>query len=103
MSREQDSDFIFFANRAAQPEDANLPALVVEFGELSDADSQPLSGVIFSIEGDYSPVLSSRDARKLSKWLDRAADSLDGISASPKGKKKRRHKYDEEDEDDYAY
>lgn len=61
------------------------------------------SGIIIDSGGDtnYSPVLSAADARKLAKWLSRAADEMEGISTKKNSKKK--HHYEEDDDETGGY
>jgi hypothetical protein len=46
-------------------------------------------------------MLTANDARKLSKWLARAADTLDGVKNSEKKHKQRHARHEEDDEDDF--
>lgn len=105
MSIEQGEDFIRFSNKFFSSDEADPSALLVEFGSFQDPSAHLNAGFVFTAEGDYSPVLSAKDARKLSRWLEKAADTLEGISPQKKQKKKKRHQYSDDDEenDDYVY
>lgn len=62
-------------------------------GIIIDTDSSP----------DAPPVLTGSDARKLAKWLLRAADELDGVDKSNNKKKKKREHYEEDDDETGGY
>lgn len=64
-----------------------------ETGIVIDTDSSP----------DNPPVLSATDARKLAKWLARAADELDGADKSHKKTNKKRTHYEEDDDETGGY
>lgn len=57
------------------------------------------SGVIIDTDGDqgFPPVLSATDARKLAKWLTKAADDLEGVSSK---KNKKKHHFDDDEDDE---
>lgn len=59
------------------------------------------SGIVIDSSGPevFPAVLSANNARKLAKWLTRAADTLDG-EANHKSSKKRQHY--EQDDDTYG-
>lgn len=59
------------------------------------------SGVAIDVFGVKQPLLSAADARKLGKWLLRAAEELDGKPAHDKKNKTRRRYDDEEEEQTY--
>lgn len=61
-----------------------------------DAGSHTESGITVDVFGSQLPLLSPTDARKLAKWLNRAADELEGVKADKKRKQRPRH---EEDDD----
>lgn len=90
-------DNIQFVNvESGQTKDA--PTLSVQSGDWQIGPHvEP--GVIFDVRGEEAPMLTANDARKLAKWLARAADQLDGVKNSDK-KRKTRHHY-ETDEDDF--
>lgn len=60
------------------------------------------SGIVIDSSGPevFPAVLSANNARKLAKWLVRAADTLDGASSS-KPAKKRQH-YEPDDDNNYG-
>lgn len=80
----------------------NLPFLLVQLGDW-DINGAAATGIIVDCSGpDEQPVVLTGDnARKLSKWLARAADKLD--AASSKQQKKKRTHYEQDDEDDYKF
>jgi hypothetical protein len=75
----------------------NAPTLLVQAGDW-DAGDHIEGGVVFDTFGEQAPMLTAADARKLAKWLTRAADIVEGVKHSDK-KNKARHRY-QEDEDD---
>jgi len=54
-------------------------------------DTGNTSGVLVDIQGDIAALLSATDARKLGRWLMRAAEELDGKPAQDKKGRARRH------------
>jgi hypothetical protein len=75
------------------------PTLSVQVGEW-EIENKVDAGVVVDVFGSHSPVLTSNDARKLSKWLMRAADILDGVKNSAKKNRPRQH-YEVDDADEY--
>lgn len=75
--------------------------VVAQLGEW-ELDSQVETGIVIdSSDLDVFPaVLSANNARKLAKWLMRAAEQLDTPS-SGKSAKRRQH-YEQDDDDDYG-
>lgn len=90
------SNHIEFRNITSSVPTADQPTLVVQAGNWS-ASSHTEAGVIFDVYGDQAPILTPADARKLAKWLARAADDLEDKKPEKKGKQKYRH----EDDDNY--
>lgn len=84
-------------NAGANAKDA--PTLIIQSGEWQVGDHVE-AGIVFDTYGDQPPLLTSADARKLAKWLNRAADNLDGVKNSDK-KNKHRHHYEPDDIDEY--
>lgn len=79
----------------------NSSALLVQAGDW-DAGDHVESGIVFETTGEQMPLLTAADARKLAKWLSRAADIVEGVKHSDKKNKARRHyEQDDEDIDDY--
>lgn len=76
----------------------DAPTLLVQAGDW-DAGDHVESGVVFDTSGCQAPMLTTADARKLAKWLTRAADIVEGVKHSDK-KNKPRHVHYEEDDDD---
>lgn len=76
------------------------PRLDVSAGDWQNGDHVE-SGVVFDVFGNQAPMLTANDARKLSKWLARAADTLDGVKNSEKKHKQRHSRHEEDDEDDF--
>lgn len=87
--------------RTSKPEAPKnpVPYVTIQLGnwELGYGDDL---GIVIDAGGDaaYPPVLSATDARKLAKWLNKAADELEGIDGKKSHKKK--HYTAEEDEDE---
>lgn len=91
-------DSIQYVN-ASTTNTKDVPTLLIQAGDWQvDAHVEP--GIVFEIFGDQPPILTSADARKLAKWLSRAADSLDGTKNSDK-KSKHRHYQQDDDSDEY--
>ena len=91
---------IQFVNYIGDDSDKN-PTLFVQAGEWKN-DGTVEAGIVFDIGGEVAPLLDAKDARKLAKWLTRAADMLDGARNSER-KNKQRHYYEEEDDDFSSY
>lgn len=92
------ADTIEFADLST-PNKPNPPTLSVQVGEW-ETDNRVDAGVVFDTYGEQLPILTSNDARKLAKWLVRAADVLDGVKNSAKKGRPRNH-YEVDDPDDY--
>lgn len=75
----------------------NAPTLSVQAGDWEAGDHIE-AGIVFDTFGDQAPMLTAADARKLAKWLTRAADIVEGVKHSDK-KNKTRHRYEEDDDD----
>ena len=56
------------------------------------------TGIVLDVSGNAAPLLTPTDARKLARWLTRAADDLEGTRTEKKQKKSRRHWGEEDDE-----
>lgn len=95
---ENHPDIIQFVNSVATG-NKDVPTLAVQSGDWQ-VDDHVESGIVFDAYGPQPPILTSSDARKLAKWLNRAADSLDGVKNSDK-KNKHRHHYEQDDIDEY--
>lgn len=94
-------DLIEFRNIVpTSPSDS--PALVVQAGTWQSETGGPEeAGIVFDIGASaVPPLLNPTDARKLAKWLLRAADQLEGVGSNHKKKNNKRH-WDEDDEDEY--
>lgn len=93
------ADEIVFCNSAAEKKPKDVPTLTAIVGDWETGNAvEP--GVVFEISGDQFPMLTSADARKLSKWLARAADVLDDVK--PQKKKNQPH-YEQDDTDNYGF
>lgn len=79
----------------------DYPYVVAQLGEWDIAGKQE-SGIVVDTSGPeiLPAVLSANNARKLAKWLTRAADVLDG-EQNLKPSKKRQH-YEPDDEENYG-
>lgn len=75
------------------------PTVLAELGTWKTENGNS-SGVVVDVFGSEQPLLSAADARKLGKWLLRAAEELDGKPSQDKKNKPRRH-YDDEEEQAY--
>lgn len=78
----------------------DAPTLIVQSGDWQVGDHVE-AGVVFDAFGEQPPILTAADARKLAKWLTRAADNLDGVKNSDKKSKHRHQHYEQDDIDDY--
>ena len=90
---------ISFKNAIVNEPIENYPDLTAELGDW-EMDGNYEAGITFNT--DAGPVLSANDARKLAKWLVRAADILDGEKGAKKAPKKRQH-YEEDDDETGGY
>lgn len=78
---------------------SSSPTLVVQAGSWQAGDHDE-AGIVFDVGGDEAPLLTPVDARKLAKWLTRAADELEGTGVDKKKHKSKRH-WGEDDDDEY--
>lgn len=90
-------DHIEFKNINAAKSQNDAPTVSFQAGEW-DADNYTEAGIVVDVFGAQLPLLSPADARKLAKWLNRAADDIEGVRAD----KKRKHR-PQRDEDDDPY
>jgi hypothetical protein len=92
------SDAIEFKNMRPDVPSNDAPVVLVQVGEWAMGKTAE-AGIIVDAYGTdtYAPILTANDARKLAKWLNRAADTLDSAVSAPKKNKKRSH-YEEDDE-----
>jgi hypothetical protein len=88
-------DHIEFKNVIAVNTQDDSPTVSFQAGDW-DAGSHTESGITVDVFGAQLPLLSPADARKLAKWLNRAADELEGVKAD----KKRKYRPRCEDEED---
>lgn len=93
-NNQQDIQFV----NSGSAKSNELPTLLVQSGDWQIADHVE-AGVVFDTYGAQPPILTSNDARKLAKWLMRAADDLDGVKNNADKKKNKRHYNQEEDDD----
>lgn len=93
-----DATTIHFVNiDGAKKEDT--PTLLISAGDW-EIEQHIEPGIVFDVTGHSAPMLTAVDARKLAKWLNRAADMLEGRKNTDK-KHKARHQRYEEDEDEF--
>jgi hypothetical protein len=88
-------DHLEFKNIKAGANQDDAPTVVFQAGSWA-ADGYTEMGVVVDVFGVEVPILSSADARRLAKWLNRAADLIDG----EKSEKKQKHRSHREDDDD---
>lgn len=91
-------DHIEFKNVIAVKNPDDSPTVSFQAGDW-DAGSHTESGITVDVFGAQLPLLSPTDARKLAKWLNRAADELEGVKAD----KKRKHRPRREEDDDNSF
>jgi hypothetical protein len=92
-----DSNNIQFVNLDSGTQQ-DAPTLAVSAGEW-EAGNHIEPGIIFEVAGDQAPLLTPGDARKLAKWLTRAADMLEGTKHTEKKHKHKHHRYEEDDDE----
>lgn len=90
---------IGFCNSAVNVKKEEIPTLKAIASDWDTGDGVE-SGIVFEIYGAQFPILTANDARKLSKWLARAADTLENVK--PQKKKSLPH-YEPEDEENYGF
>lgn len=74
------------------------PTVLFQAGDWG-ADGKNEAGIVVDVSGDQVPLLTTANARKLARWLEKAADDLDGVKHH---NKKRGKHYDEDDGDDFT-
>lgn len=94
------ADLIEFRNITPTGPTSASPTLVVQAGTWQAENNTDETGIVFDVGGNNAPLLTPQDARKLAKWLNKAADDLEGTSADKKKNKHKRH-WGEDDEDEY--
>lgn len=90
---------IEFKNLAPKAPADEVPTFVAQAGTWQVGNNEE-TGIVLDVSGKEPPLLLPPDARKLAKWLLRAADDLEGVKTEKK-KKSRRHWEENEDENDY--
>ena len=91
-------DYLEFKNVVATESAENAPTVTFQLGDWA-AENHIETGIAVDVYGAELPLLSAANARKLAKWLTRAADEIDGGKLD----KKRKPRYDNEDDDqDFA-
>jgi hypothetical protein len=93
-------DQIEFKNIKANAPPADAPTLTVQAGNWETADGSTEAGVVVDVYGPEAPILTPADARKLAKWLTRAADELEGTHKKNNKHKHYRH-YEPDDDNTY--
>lgn len=92
-------DLIEFKNISVAAPTEKPPTLNVQTGIWQVDDGNGEAGIVFEVSGNNAPLLNAADARKLARWLARAADELDGAAEKKKQKPKRRRDYDDNEYD----
>ena len=90
-------DHIEFRNVNVVKASDDSPTVSFQSGEWR-ADNYVEAGIVVDVFGSQLPLLSPADARKLAKWLNRAADNIEGVKTDKKRKPRPHH-----DEDDELY
>lgn len=90
-------DLFELRNSGEQQKDEEPPTLLMEVGMWNTPTGQK-SGISVSTFGELAPLVEPRDALRLARWLEAAAETLSGEKRNNdrRGQKKRR---DNEDED----
>lgn len=92
---------IAFANQNPKQKTEENPTVKVIAGDWETGDAvEP--GIVIEVYGSQFPILTATDARKLSKWLSRAADLLEDVRPQKKKGQTRQH-YEADDTDDYGF
>jgi hypothetical protein len=92
-----ESDIFELKNEIVPGEGNDAPTLLLEAGKWK-TERGNISGISVSVFGDVSPLISPTEARKLAKWLQRAADELEGAeNHKPRAGTKPSH-YEQDDE-----
>lgn len=97
-------DEIEFQNFRTDVAKDQLPYISAQLGEWEMGDKLE-AGIVIDAAGTaiYSPILSATDARKLAKWLNNAADTLEGLPNTTNKKHKKRTYYEEDDDTEYKF
>ncbi len=90
-------DHIEFRNVTASKTPADAPTLSLQAGDW-DSGTHTETGIVVDVYGAQLPLLSPTDARKLAKWLVRAADDIEGVKSDKKRKTKNHYEVDDADE-----
>jgi hypothetical protein len=90
---------IEFRNVNAAKAQNDSPTVSFQAGEWA-AENHVEAGIVVDVYGPEAPILTSADARKLAKWLNRAADELEGTHKKNNKHKQRRH-YESDDDNTY--
>ncbi len=95
------ADAIEFKNLIAGVAPKDAPVVSVQVGDW-EIGSKIEAGIVIDAYGtDTHPaILTANDARKLAKWLNRAADTID---TPTQNKKKKRQHYEEDDDQPYTF
>ncbi|NDD53112.1 hypothetical protein EBZ39_04395 [bacterium] len=73
------------------------PTVLFQAGEWG-IDGKTETGIIVDVFGDQMPLLTTTNARKLARWLEKAADNLDGVKHR---NNKRGKNLDEDDSNNF--
>lgn len=92
-------DIIQFVNISGQKTSGD-PTIIFQSGEWG-TDKHSESGIVVDVSGEQLPLLDASNARKLARWLERAADALDGVKHH-NNKKRSKHFYAEDENDDFS-
>ncbi|NDC43275.1 MAG: hypothetical protein EBZ77_17295, partial [Chitinophagia bacterium] len=92
------SDLIEFRNIVPAKPASSSPTLVAQAGTWQSENNTDETGIVFDVGGDNAPLLTPVDARKLAKWLTKAADELEGTGHDKKKNKHKRHWVEDDDE-----
>lgn len=94
------ADEIAFCNPTVEKKKEDIPTLKAVAGDWETGASFE-AGIVFEIYGAQFPMLTPNDARKLSKWLARAADLLEDVKPQKKKGSSKPH-YEPDDDDNYG-
>lgn len=94
------SDLIEFRNIVPGSPASSSPTLVAQAGTWQ-AGTNDETGIVFDVGGAEAPLLTPVDARKLARWLTKAADELEGLSHDKKKHKSKRHWGEDDDDEQY--
>lgn len=90
-------DIFEVRNAVPVPEGEDPPTMLAELGDWRTPQGQ-VSGVVVSTFGNVAPILSANEARKFGRWLQKAADELEGGGQTRDRPGSKRSHYEQDDD-----